>query len=303
MGQARIRKQNEPTYGIVPKSAPERGLIISTPIKLDVKNNTLTGQGGVDPSELRFSLLYWDKLARPSSNIIEFGGDEDEIFLISSGILTRPKIFHKGGNMASIVLDTFLGAIKTLEASAPGVWSLSQGERSLFLENYPDNFFEDSGISIKLIRAIPIPSHDVPIAEILEFKEKRRDELNILHTHINKLSSEISLSKEIPLGLEKNIKNIDAACADLLKVSSEWQQPFYIGDLKASINFNGIKALGAVGGAWKLAEPYGLSAATAAAVTSGIISTIDIKADIGFRSIKRTQTPYHYAWRAHRELV
>ena len=55
MGQARIRKQNEPTYGIVPKSAPERGLIISTPIKLDVKNNTLTGQGGVDdlPGEFR----------------------------------------------------------------------------------------------------------------------------------------------------------------------------------------------------------------------------------------------------------
>jgi hypothetical protein len=84
MGQAKIRKQTEPTYGIVPKKAPKRGLIISNPIKLDVKNNVFCAQGGLDPSELRFSLLYWDKLARPDSNIFGFGGGEDEHFLISA---------------------------------------------------------------------------------------------------------------------------------------------------------------------------------------------------------------------------
>jgi hypothetical protein len=303
MGQAKLRKQTEPTYGIVPKNAPQRGLIISNPIKLDVKNNTLQAQGGLDPTELRFSLLYWDKLARPKSNIFGFGGGDDEQFLISAGILTRPMIFHQGGNPARIIFDTFIGAMKQLDASEPGVWSLSQGDRSLFLENYPDNFFENSGISVKLIRSIPIPAHDVPLAEILEFKEKRRDELNILHAHINELSTKINLSNEIPAETEKTIKDIDRACADLLKVSSEWQQPFHIGDLKASINFNGLKALGAAGTAWKLGEPYGLPAATAAAVVSGVVSAIDIQADIGFRLIKRNRTPYHYAWQAHRELV
>jgi hypothetical protein len=111
------------------------------------------------------------------------------------------------------------------------------------------------------------------------------------------------MSNEVPVETERTIKDIDRACADLLKVSSEWQQPFYIGDLKASINFNGLKTLGAAGAAWKLIEPYGLPVATAAAVASGVISAIDIKADIGFRSIKRTKTPYHYAWQAHRELI
>lgn len=303
MGQAKIRKQTEPTYGIVPKNAPQRGLIISNPIKLDVKNNALQARGGLDPSELRFSLLYWDKLAIPKSNIFGFGGGDDEQFLISAGILTRPMIFHQGGNAARIIFDTFIGAMKQLDASEPGVWSLSQGDRSLFLENYPDEFFENSGISVKLIRSIPIPAHDVPLAEILEFKEKRRDELNILHTHINDLSTKINLSNQIPAETEKTIKDIDRACADLLKVSSEWQQPFHIGDLKASINFNGFKTLGAAGAAWKLGEPYGLPTATAAAVVSGVVSAIDIKADIGFRSIKRNKTPYHYAWQAHRELV
>jgi hypothetical protein len=303
MGQARVRKQTEPTYGIVPKTPSKRGLIISNPIKLDVKNNSVQGHGGLNPSELRFSLLYWDKLARPDSNIFRFGGGDDENFLISAGILACPMIFHQGGNAASVLLDTFISAMNQLEASEPGVWSLSQGEQSLFLENYPDNFSDKSGISVKLIRSIPIPSDDVPLAEILEFKEKRRDELNILHAHINNLSTKISLSNEVPAEMEKTIKDIDRACADLLKVSSEWQQPVHIGDLKASINFNGFKTLGAAGAAWKLIEPYGLPAATAAAVATGVISAIDIKADIGFRSIKRTKTPYHYAWQAHRELV
>lgn len=293
----------EPTYGIVPKQTPPRGLIISNPIKLDVKNHTFSAQGGLDPSELRFSLLYWDKLARPGSNFIGFGGEDDEQFLISAGILTRPMIFHPGGDVASILFDTYMLAMKKLEALEPGVWALSQGDRSLLLENYPDNFFDNTGISVKLIRAIPIPAHDVPLAEILEFKEKRRDELNILHAHINELSKKIHLSNEVPTETEKTIKDIDRACADLLKVSSEWQQPFHIGDLKASINFNGFKALGVAGAAWKIGEPYGLPAATAAAVVSGVVSAIDIKADIGFKSIKRNKTPYHYAWQAHRELV
>lgn len=130
MGQARVRKQTEPTYGIVPKIPSQRGLIISNPIKLDVKNNIVQGQGGLNPSELRFSLLYWDKLARPDSNIIRFGGGDDENFLISAGILTRPTIFHQGGNAASVLLDTFIGAMNQLETSEPGVWSLSQGEQS-----------------------------------------------------------------------------------------------------------------------------------------------------------------------------
>lgn len=303
MGQARIRKQTETTFGTVPKDHPQRGLIISNPIKLDVKNNDVQVQGRLDPSELRFSLLYWDKLAKPDSYFYRFGEGDDEQFLISAGILTRPLIPHQGGNTATVIFDTFINAMKQLDASEPGVWSLSQGDRSLFLENHPDKLSQNSGISVKLIRSIPIPAHDVPLVEILEFKEKRRDELNILHAHINDLSTKINLSNEIPAVTEKTIKDIDRACADLLKVSTEWQYPFHIGDLKASINFNGFKTLGAAGAAWKFGEPYGLPAATAAAVFSGVISAFDIKADVGFRSIKRKKTPYHYAWQAHRELV
>jgi hypothetical protein len=67
-----------------------------------------------------------------------------------------------------------------LNDEEPGVWALSQGEKSLFLEHGLGLFSEGSGMSLNLLRAIPIPAKDVPLNEILEFKEKRKDELLVL---------------------------------------------------------------------------------------------------------------------------
>ena len=69
-----------------------RGLIISNPMQIDIVNHSLSGKGGLDPSELRFSLLYWDKLVYPSNNLISFGGGDNEEFLISVG---NPPNFHR----------------------------------------------------------------------------------------------------------------------------------------------------------------------------------------------------------------
>ena len=76
MGEAKIRKVTDPSYGTVPKERPMRGLIISNPIH--ISHDLVSLNGKLDPSELRFSLLYWDKLVHPRSNCISFGGSEDD---------------------------------------------------------------------------------------------------------------------------------------------------------------------------------------------------------------------------------
>ena len=90
MGEAKIRKATDPSYGKAPKERPSRGLIISSPMQIDTANLSFSAQGGLDPSELRFSLLYWDKLVHPHSNIFELEADDDEQFLVSAGVLSRP---------------------------------------------------------------------------------------------------------------------------------------------------------------------------------------------------------------------
>ena len=280
-----------------------RGLIISSPMQIDTANLSFSAQGGLDPSELRFSLLYWDKLVHPHSNIFELEADDDEQFLVSAGLLSRPTYVHRGGDIGLIVFDTYMTAFSDLENREPGVWSLSQGEKALFFNNSVANLIDDSGMSLELIRAIPVPTADVPLNEILEFKERRKDELMIFREHIDQLVLEIQNSPARTDAFNRIAKEVDAACAELLKVGHEWQVPFHLSDFKATFNFDSVKFLGSVGGAWKLGEQYGLTAATSAAAVAGLISTINVKSDISLRSIKKPRSPYRYTLLAHKELV
>ena len=108
---------------------------------------------------------------------------------------------YRGGDITSIVLDTYMAAFSDLESREPGVWSLSQGEKSLFVNNSAANLIDESGISLELIRLIPVPAADVPLNEILEFKEKRKDELMIFRAHIDQLVLEFKnlLQGQMPL--------------------------------------------------------------------------------------------------------
>jgi hypothetical protein len=217
--------------------------------------------------------------------------------------MTRPIYGASSGPGAALLWSTFVDAFVDCEFKEPGVWSLSQGEKSLYIKNSGGVFAEDNGLSIDLIRAVPTPKADVPLAEILEFKEKRRDELLIFRNHIDQLTEIIQRSNNKSDELNKAIKDIDSSCADLLEVGREWQYPIHISDFKASINLNGFKTATAVGGGWKLGEPYGLAAAGAVAAIAGAVSALDIKADIGLRAIRRPSSPFRYVLKAHQELV
>ena len=302
MGEAKIRKASDPKYGKVPKESQSRGLIISNRMKIDPNKHSISGLGGFDPGELRFSLLYWDKLVYPNNNLISFGGGEDEEFLISAGVLSKIIYTYTHGEAASIVFDTYMRAFSDLENREPGVWSLSQGEKSLFINNSAANLIDESGISLELIRSIPVPAADVPLNEILEFKEKRKDELMIFRAHIDKLVFEIQNSPARTDTFNRIAQEVDAACADLLKVGHEWQWPFHFSNFKATFNLDLDKFLNAAKAGWELLEPYGPLAQTSAAAVSGLVSTINVKPDISLRSIKAPRGPFRYAQLAHKEL-
>ena len=204
--------------------------------------------------------------------------------------------------MEEIIFDTYMRAFTDLENREPGVWSLSQGEKSLFINNSAANLIDDSGLSLELIRAIPVPAADVPLNEILEFKERRNAELMIFRAHIDKLVFEIQNSPARTDEFNRIAKEIDAACADLLKVGREWQWPVHFSDFKANFNLDPDKFLRAVKTGWELLEPYGPIAQTSAAFVSGLVSTINVKPDISLRSIKAPRGPFRYAQLAHKEL-
>lgn len=298
MGEAKQRKQSDPNFGRVPKNANNRELVVSPPIEIEGSNLFLKSSN-LDPQELRFALLFWDKLAWPSSRNIYISGGQDEAFLESTGILVRPDYTIDGDAARGIAIGQ-VQAYLDLERAEPGVWALSRGENSFL---WKDDFVEEGkGAYVELLRAIPIPKKDVPLAEILEFKHKRRDELMLLRHSLESFASAIEMSQNKEGELIKRIGELDHACADLLKVGKEWQFPVYLSNIKASFNFTPFKFLPAVATGWKLGEPYGLTVATAAAAVAGTVSTLEIKGDFGLRSRKRSTSPYLYAYYAHQEL-
>ena len=303
MGEAKIRKASDSSYGKLPKESQSRGLIISNPMKIDFVKNSISSVGGLDPSELRFSLLYWDKFVFPGSNVFSSGGGDDEQFLISAGVLQKPIYTFLGGSIASIVFDTYIRAFTDLENREPGVWSLSQGEKSLFINNSTANLIDDSGLSLELIRAIPVPAADVPLNEILEFKEKRKDELMMFRAHIDQLVLEIQTSPARTDAFNRIAQEVDAACADLLKVGHEWQWPVHFSNFKATFNLDLDKFLNAAKAGWELFDSYGSIVQTSAAAVSGLVSTINVKPDISLRSIKKPRSAFRYCHLAHKELV
>lgn len=298
MGEAKRRKQSDPNYGRVPNSFPNRGIVICPPLeisgtRLHIKSTNL------DPQELRFALLFWDCLVWPSSRAIYIESGHDETYLQTAGILRRPD-YTFNGDIAQSLAKSQIQAYMDLDRAEPGAWAFSQGENSLLLA---DGFIEEgTGTLIELHRAIPIPKHDVPLEEILEFKRRRQDELKLLRHHLETFSKEIERAGDSVNALQARINEVDQACANLLLVGKEWQFPIYLSNLKASFNFKPLASVPAVAAAWMAGQTYGLPVAAAAAGIAGVVSTFELKADYGMRAAKRPVSPYRYAYRIDREL-
>jgi hypothetical protein len=298
MGEARRRKQADPNYGRSPKRSPARGLVVCPP--LEIEGTRLHAKSSnLHPQELRFALLFWDKLVWPSSRAIHFASSPDEEFLQSARVLTRPD-YTFNGDAAQGIGRGQIQAYLDCEQSEPGVWALAQGENALLLRD--STFEESAGAYVELHRAIPIPKHDVPLAEILEFKLRRRDELLLLRQNLDSFVSDIQAAADRSAALKPRIAEIDKACANLLSVGKEWQFPVCLSDFKASFSLSPVSFLPAVAAGWTLGQQYGLVAAAAAAASAGVASTLEINADYGLRSIRRPASPYRYAYRIRQEI-
>jgi len=298
MGEASRRKKSDSTFGRIPKSAGFRGLVVSPPIEIEgsrlhVKSSSL------DPQELRFSLLFWDRLVWPASRSIHIAGGPDEEFLESAGILGRPE-YTFNGDIAQGLAMSQVKAFADLDREEPGVWAMSRGDRSF---QWKEGFFEEgAGAYVELVRAVPIPTPDVPLAEILEFKSRRRDELLTLRHQLDSFVTDVEAAEDKAAALQSRGREVDRACADLLSAGREWKFPVYLANVKASFSLALSRILPAAAGGFVLGETIGLPAAYAAAAAGGAISALEVKGDFAVRPVRRPKSPYQYAYRIHSEL-
>jgi hypothetical protein len=223
--------------------ASERGLVISLPVRYSEESTGYVGievGGPLDLQELRFSLLFWDKLNYPVSNLINFALDGECEFLQKEGILKRLRTEFPNdqgmdtGKMAQEFVRSHVAAFRTLDRQEPGVWSLGVGVNSV---SFPEADLEaDRGILFSLHNCIPVPDKDVPLEHVLEFRARRHDELVTLRHHLEEIYDRIISAGDGELALNTQIEKLQVAIRDHLKVSRESRFKFRLVDFDASLN-------------------------------------------------------------------
>lgn len=299
MSESKWRKAHDPLYGKVPQHARNRGLVVSSPVHIE--GDKLTVTSAIDKQELRFALLFWDRLIWPTSSAVHIESGQDEQFLEHEGILKRPW-YEVWGAPANAVVESHFRAFEELDAREPGAWSMALGEKTLHLLG-GDRLADGGGVTVALHRAIPIPNVDVPLAEILEFKSRRNAELLKLRFHLESIKDELFLAENPQDALSSKIAAIDRSCSDLLKCGSEWQFPMRLSDLDCSLNYNPISLYASAKVGWEFGQPFGLEAAAAAAGVTALVCNLNINRSNSFRGVRRPASPFRYSYLAHKELL
>lgn len=268
------------------EGTPERGLVISSPII--IKGNSLSSQGGLE-----------DRLAWPTNNGIFIGPGPDEEYLESTGILVRPHMTFSGsGQLAEIAGQAHYSAFEKFDFASPGMWALASGENSFQWDKLQSGPVD--GAVIQLLRAIPVPDREVPLAEVLEFRERRRDEALNLRQEIDNLSAAIRQSENPEAELAARQKQIEAACADLLKAGMAWKFPVRISDLKCGIEIDLGQVVQYAASGWAAGATFALP--TVGAMVGGALSLVKITAAVKRQKILPRSTPYQYVYNFHKEL-
>ncbi len=260
MGEAKRRRESDPFYGQIPKAG--KGIVVSPPVTIGA-DGSFRATSDVDAVELRRAVLFWDRIVKPTNNLIHLALSDDEKFLKECGLLNQLDVRTDGlsGSAGFVYAHLHLSAFSNLEKAEPGLWALSEGESSFNLK--ADGFFKEGrGALVELHRAIPLPTADVPLHDLLEFKKKRRDEILSLTLELDGLFARILQAEETDFELRRAIREIDQKCSDVVRVGRESRINFSHTEMTYGISLEGSLAqafLGA-GGGFFLGQQYELPA-------------------------------------------
>ena len=277
--------------------ASERGLVVSCPITISKYGSHLKTTW-LEPQELRFSLLFWDKLDFPQNNAFRIVSGANEEFLQKAGVLSRTDVeisaSHSSDQLGQIVASAHTAAFRLLDEKQPGVWSIATGENSL---SFPDRELEqDRGVLVSLYRCIPVPDQEVPLQDILEFRTKRHDELVALRHHLESVYNRIVSSGDRELAINTELEQLQSAIADQIRVTRETGFKLRLVDFSANLNLvpSAVAVLGALSLGASLSTAVGAGFA-AAAISSKLGPSLSWQK-------KNTNTPIRYLSSFHKDL-
>lgn len=217
----------------------ERG-VVALPFEVHQREHGFEMGDALSALQLNYFALYWDKISVPKN--IFFGSQlpNEEVFE-ETGLLTRPMIdvgstlaienFPKVHLLTQAQLTDHLRKVDKSTA-----WSIHQtGDNSLL---FADQSVSKETVRLELENLLPVPGTNVALHEILEFKYRRKDELQALHSYCDELYFEIISSGDPTLQAAKTFSKLKQSISDLDKLNAEgWRSPVKF-DLDISLEFD-----------------------------------------------------------------
>lgn len=222
--------------------------VIAAPAIISIHGDGFTMERGLSPQEIRYYALYWDKVVIPGSNLVYVGLPEEEI-LIQSGVIERPRVGFQGSFGGADIGNSFAVAQsavakKLMEEEKSTDWVLHQIGNKLSI---PKEYIEPkNSLRFELVNLLPVPDGATPIADILEFKERRKTEFNALHECIELAYIEALKCPAPDLGASRAIRELKESIENLATVSSEkWERTSKF-DFATEFNLDGGKIVNGI---------------------------------------------------------
>jgi len=229
--------------------------------------------------QLNYFALYWDKIAVPKNRFIGHGLFDGKEF-IECGLLTRPVIEWRSFGAEEFPRLHLQSQVQVTDhlrdSDKTTAWSIHQtGDNSLLLA---DASVSKETVRLELENLLPVPSAAVPLHEILEFKHRRKDELQALHAYCDELYFEIINSGDPTLQAAKTFTKLKQAISDLEKLNAEgWRSPIKFDlDISPEFDLSNIRAgIATILGAFS--SPHILETVSAGAVIAVLEGFVKIK--------------------------
>lgn len=189
----------------------ERGIIVTPQVTIKDGGGLYAESSQITDHQIRMALFFWDKFDWPDNNVLSMGNGEtnDLDFLKQCGIFNRTQVNFKSfsGGAGIVLLQMQDAVVKEKNKIDPGNWSIQRiGEELISEPSFTQN---KKVIEFDLYNSIPLPSSDVPLNDILEFKVKHKVELLAFRV----------LMDEMYLSIINSPDQLTAKSAELLRLS------------------------------------------------------------------------------------
>lgn len=201
------------------------------------------------------AVLYWDKVFAPVA-IRGMAPQYDVAVdrLVNLGIAESLDLKSENkfsGLDIQPMLSAYAASLAELDSRDSELWSimpLMPGKKETLAYQskpyLPKSHGTIASIEVHLRSALPVPDRDVPYEDLLEFKQKRSDQIQRLHSELSQVASRYIGLMDDEKGLGLALNDVEAAVLELQRVYEEKWAMKTVKNLTSAFALEGVLPAG-----------------------------------------------------------